>query len=327
MPHRWNPVAPPVSGLVPPVRVDPPAGRARPVARPAGRSWRISSPGLACPAQGSRTTWSSSASSRRRRAAAWSPGWAALRLHGGGFFDGLARDGRTRLPVPVAASDSRIRSAARNPGRRGPDPAGRDHGRARHQLRHRRAGAVRRDAPDRRGPRDGGRHRRRLCGGPDLGRDGCAPTPRPGAGTATCACVARRVDMAVEGCRSPQEDRFRMIWEYDAGWGRPLLNRTVLDLDGRFVAVPDLLDAERGVVGEYAGADHRDIDRHEEDIAREADLRAARPGVRRGRRPRPPRPSTGDQPDGGGRGSCRASGAALAARTADRRPSRHPHWS
>jgi hypothetical protein len=27
------------------------------------------------------------------------------------------------------------------------------------------------------------------------------------------------------------------------------------------------------VVGEYAGADHRDIDQHESDIAREADLR------------------------------------------------------
>ena len=81
------------------------------------------------------------------------------------------------------------------------------------------------------------------------------------------------VELAVPDCRSPQEDRFRLLWELDAGWGRPLVNRTVVDLDGRFVAVPDLLDVERGVVGEYAGADHRDIDRHEEDIAREAELR------------------------------------------------------
>ena len=79
--------------------------------------------------------------------------------------------------------------------------------------------------------------------------------------------------MAVEECRSPQEDRFRLIWEYDAGWGRPLINRPVLDQQGRLVAIPDLLDPVRSVVGEYAGADHRDIDRHESDIAREAALR------------------------------------------------------
>lgn len=65
--------------------------------------------------------------------------------------------------------------------------------------------------------------------------------------------------MAGPGCRCP--------------WGRPLCNRPVLDESGRLVAVPDLLDVTRGVVGEYAGADHRDIDRHESDIAREAALR------------------------------------------------------
>ncbi len=86
--------------------------------------------------------------------------------------------------------------------------------------------------------------------------------------------VKEAVEMSCEGCRSPQEDRFRIVWEYTSGWGRPLRNRTILDLDGRFIATPDLLDPIRGVVGEYAGADHRDIDRHGIDIEREADLRA-----------------------------------------------------
>jgi hypothetical protein len=86
--------------------------------------------------------------------------------------------------------------------------------------------------------------------------------------------VLQALEMAVEGCRSPQEDRFRLTWEYTAGWGRPLLNRPVLDLGGRLVAVPDLLDVERGVVGEYAGAGHRDLDQHASDIAREAAIRA-----------------------------------------------------
>ena len=39
------------------------------------------------------------------------------------------------------------------------------------------------------------------------------------------------------------------------------------------VATPDLLDVRRGVVGEYAGADHRSADRHASDIDREARLR------------------------------------------------------
>ncbi|QWF23759.1 hypothetical protein KM427_08740 [Nocardioides sp. LMS-CY] len=50
---------------------------------------------------------------------------------------------------------------------------------------------------------------------------------------------------------------------------------TLLDLRGRFLAIPDLFDPVRGVVGEHAGADHRDIDRHARDIEREADLRNA----------------------------------------------------
>jgi hypothetical protein len=86
--------------------------------------------------------------------------------------------------------------------------------------------------------------------------------------------VTAALDLADEHSRSPQESRFRMVWEYDAGWGRPLCNRSVLDQAGRLIGVPDLLDPMRGVVGEYAGADHRDIDRHEHDIAREADFRA-----------------------------------------------------
>ena len=59
-----------------------------------------------------------------------------------------------------------------------------------------------------------------------------------------CRMAREAVSMAVEDCRSPQEDRFRMIWEYDARWGRPLINRPVLDLTGRLVAVPDLLDPQ-----------------------------------------------------------------------------------
>jgi hypothetical protein len=199
-------------------------------------------------------------------------GWAALRLHGGGFFDGLARDGRTRLPVPIAANGERLGS------RDGllvvrltvpPDEIVEVHG-------------IRCAVPE-----------RALFD--EMRRIGHVPEMAVAVGAACAArltslrrmeryrstrrwyrdvrVVGRALEMAVEECRSPQEDRFRMIWEYTAGWGRPLINRPLLDLDGHLVAVPDLFDPARGVVGEYAGADHRDIDRHEQDIAREAALR------------------------------------------------------
>ena len=38
-------------------------------------------------------------------------GWAGLRLLGGGYFDGLASDGVTRLPVPIATNGRTARAA------------------------------------------------------------------------------------------------------------------------------------------------------------------------------------------------------------------------
>jgi hypothetical protein len=41
-------------------------------------------------------------------------GWAALRLHRASFFDGLAGDGRTRFPVPLAVGrGSKMRGGER----------------------------------------------------------------------------------------------------------------------------------------------------------------------------------------------------------------------
>jgi hypothetical protein len=198
-------------------------------------------------------------------------GWAALRLHGGGFFDGLDRDGRTPLPVPIAENGQRIRGVGvrlvhdRIP----PDEVVLVHGISAATVERalfdemRRIGEVREMAV--------------ALGATCAARLTSVRRMRVYAATRRwyrdVRMVREAVEMAVEGCRSPQEDRFRILWEYQAGWGRPLINRAVLDQRGRLVAVPDLLDVRRGVVGEYAGADHRDINRHEQDIAREADLR------------------------------------------------------
>jgi hypothetical protein len=75
--------------------------------------------------------------------------------------------------------------------------------------------------------------------------------------------------LARDDCRSPQEHRMVMVWELDAGLDPPLCNREVFDLDGRLIGVPDLLDVEAGLVGEYQGEDHKDGARHRKDVERE----------------------------------------------------------
>lgn len=273
--HRWDPIAPPVSGLVAPVRIDrtgrtgPTRGQAR------GPRWRITSPGLVVPAgvEDGVVEQRILEAFARGGTSTVVTGWAALRLHGGGFFDGLDRDGQTRLPVPIAANGDRLRT------RQGlhvvEDRIPPDELTVVHGIR---CAGVERALFD---------EMRRIGEVREMAvAIGAACAAQLTSVRRTRRYVATRrwyrdvrmvreaVELAVEGCRSPQEDRFRLVWELEARWPRPLCNRAVLDLDGRLVAVPDLLDPVRGVVGEYAGAEHRDIDRHESDIAREADLRA-----------------------------------------------------
>lgn len=77
------------------------------------------------------------------------------------------------------------------------------------------------------------------------------------------------VRLAVDDCRSPQEFRMYLVWRLDAGFPMPLLNREVFDLDGNLIGIPDLLDVEAGLIGEYQGEDHKDGARHRKDVERE----------------------------------------------------------
>ncbi len=201
-------------------------------------------------------------------------GWAACRLHGGGFFDGLGRDGRTPLPVPVVVGTA---------GRLRPDPGVEVH---HHRLdgevvvRHgipcarveravfdaaRFAGDVREatvavdmaaaaelTSVSRLAAYAGGRLRRRGV-----------------------AQVRSALRLASERSRSPAETRARLVWVLDAGLPPPLANWPVLDSAGRLLGIADLLDVEAGLVGEYDGADHRGAARHASDIRREDGLRRA----------------------------------------------------
>jgi hypothetical protein len=80
-------------------------------------------------------------------------------------------------------------------------------------------------------------------------------------------------DHAVDGSRSPQESRLRLVWTLDACLPQPLCNQPVFALDGRLLGYPDLFDPTAGLVGEYDGADHLEEDRRSRDRTREERFR------------------------------------------------------
>ena len=274
MAHRWDPIADPVHGLVHPVKVDPTGTTGPTRAQSRSKAWRWVSANRFVPSTVTDTIVEQRIVEAYARAgdAAVVTGWASLRLQGAAFFDGLGRDGRTLLDVPIAANRSRLRSQTG-------------------------IQVTRLEVPDdeilivhgvrcTRGERSLFDEMRRL----GEFRDQVVAADMTFAGQLTSIkrmeryrwtrywyrdirTLDRVLPFTDEASRSRPEVDFRLIWDIDAGWGHPLVNRAVLDLGGRLVAVPDLLDPQRGVAGEYAGAEHRDIDQHEDDLGRAALLR------------------------------------------------------
>lgn len=70
------------------------------------------------------------------------------------------------------------------------------------------------------------------------------------------------------------ESRLRVCWVVEAGLPKPEVNVPVFSADGRFLGVPDLLDPETGLAGEYDGAHHRKLKQHSDDNVREERLEA-----------------------------------------------------
>lgn len=266
----FHPRCPPPTGLVGPVRVDPVGlvGPRRGTA--AGPSWRTTSHGLVVPADVPLTV-----EQRILEAATRLPsggmvtGWAALRLAGAAWFDGLAPDGVRLLPVPVLLPHaSRIRSAGvlvTRTRRVLPEPVARSgilcapsETALLHELRRttsaRRAGIAVDMAL--------------AAGVADLARLREAAGRLPGA-------AAYAIERACAECRSPKESEMLQVWEGDLDLPRPLMNREVLDLSGRVMAVVDLLEVDSGTYGEYNGASHRSRERQRRDEARADALRRA----------------------------------------------------
>jgi hypothetical protein len=260
------------TGLVRPVRVDP-EGRSGPRrGTAAGPSWRTSSHGLVVPAEVPQTV-----EQRILEAAVRMPeggmvtGWGALRLAGAAFFDGLAPGTRRSLPVPVLLPHtSRIRgpgvlverTRGRLPGAvvRHGIPCVPAEAALLHELRRARSERVAGVMVD----------MALAARVVDLERlRDVASWRRPS------AVVAYALRRACAECRSPKESEMLQVWEGDLDLPRPQMNREVLDLSGRVIAVVDLLEVDSGTYGEYNGASHRSRERQRRDEARADALRRA----------------------------------------------------
>ena len=80
--------------------------------------------------------------------------------------------------------------------------------------------------------------------------------------------------LSSENAWSPMEVDMRLVWCREGGHDMPVCNAPVFDLEGRFIATPDLIDPVAGVVGEYDGAHHLAPAQRFLDVKRESELRA-----------------------------------------------------
>jgi hypothetical protein len=194
-------------------------------------------------------------------------GWAALRLHGGNFFDGRD-DHDQELAVPVVLPPhAGFRGSTLEPHRERVPP---DERTARHGVPCTtptralfdaikwadglRAGVVAADMA--------------LSAGLVALTVMTAYAARRSAAKGAFA-VWEALQLAEDRSRSPRESVMRLIWILDARLPRPKCNWPVADRRGHRVGMPDLLGEEVAVIGEYDGADHRDAGRQADDVGKE----------------------------------------------------------
>lgn len=203
-------------------------------------------------------------------------GWAALRLWGGGFFDGTS-DGHVQLPVDlVVPPGSDLRAAP---------------GIAHHRqavsveeitLRHGITCAVpTRALFDAIRWEPSALRRQQIA---DLAlsarlvsRDAARSYVNARKGARGRKIAAGVIDRASDRVLSPQETTLRLLWERDVRLPPLRCNWPVLDLDGRRLGRPDLLCEAEAVVIEYDGRDHtrddvRWVDMGKEDAYRRCGL-------------------------------------------------------
>ncbi|MGA8847535.1 MAG: hypothetical protein WB471_13045 [Nocardioides sp.] len=275
-PH-FDPVSRLPEHLVLPRRVDP-AGLNGPTRRMAsGRYYERVASGLYAPIDRSASVEQRILDSAARLTAdgrmGCVTGWAACRLHGAAYFDGLTPDGATTLPVTLAVGAwGHLRSDSRSVVDRSQitDP------------RHCSVAGVP-VAPIQRALFDEIRYRDSLWGAVQA-IDMVAAAGLISvwlfaryAGECNSAngapLLRRAVALAVDESRSPRETWLRLVWILVAAVPWPLVNQPLYDLDGQLLGIPDLFDPVAGMVGEYDGEAHRGVERHRKDVAREARFR------------------------------------------------------
>ena len=267
--HRWDPVAPRVR-VVQPLRVG--VGLTPDQAR-GGRFTRTAR-GLYVPSDVDRSV----AQQRVIEVAATLPpyaavtGWAACLLHGAAWFDGLAPDGRTRLPVPVAVGP-------RGGVRRGPHVSVSFEALAewdvweRYGIRVTRPERALFDEMRRHDPREALVALESALSGRITSLERLSAYAGAHSSARRYDVVAWALPRARGGARSPAEVRVRTIAEEDAGWPRLLVNRVVLDSSDARVGEVDLIDEDAPAAIEVDGADHRDGRQQAWDITKEETLR------------------------------------------------------
>jgi very-short-patch-repair endonuclease len=267
----WRLRADPPSGLVRPVSVDP-DGRDGPTKGQArGPRWRRTSTGLYVAAAVDRTRVEQrilEESCRLPQSGAVT-GWAALRLHGAGYFDGLAHDGATLLPVPlVVPPGTALRQTTGTEVHR--ERLAADEVAERHGIQCTSPARAAFDAARRAsGVRQAVVVLDMSLAARVLDRASFREYLSSRRGRPGIRQVLRAADLAEDRSKSPQESILRLVWRLDARLPAVRCNWPVADATGQFIGSPDLLCEDLAVVGEYDGAEHRARSRHRDDVRRD----------------------------------------------------------
>jgi len=272
----WTPRLSTPPDLVRPVPIDP-EGRLGPTrGQAAGPRWRRTSNGLYVDAKADRNVAEQRIleESHRLPGVGAVTGWAALRLHGVRYLDGLASDGRRRLAVPLVLPPGTtlrpVPGVSLHRERLEQSELTHVHGIPTTSAERATFDAARRAG----GLRDAvavldSALAARVIARPAFDRYLQAKSGWPG-----IRLVQRGLGLCEPRTLSPKETALRLIWMLDGGLPRPKCNWPVADARRRYIGRPDLLSEEHAVIGEFDGAGHRTREQHREDHLRDDRFRA-----------------------------------------------------